>query len=579
MLDHLSEAQKRAYIIADNKLAENAGWDDELFRANSPPCRRRTSTSARSASRMRNWRGCSRRRTPPKDSRTKTRCPRFRKRQSRVLAIFGSSANHKLLVGDATNQDDVARLMAGDAADLVFTRSAVQRRLRGLHGRAPEDQRRPDVRRGVQAVPGSRVSLVPNRREARRLAVRLPLLIVAARVSERAGRRPASKFAVRSSGRRTRLPGVSAATNSSMNRCSTATSPARKIPGTATNRNRRCGRKTNPRRTASIRLQAGGADRARAAEQQQGGRHRRGLVRRVRLNADRLRAPRPQGAADGDRSEVRGLYRAALSGVLPASRLCWTATGGRSMRSPRSASRRPHESSAAAARSRPSKPRFSAAIPISPGCAWRSRTGRRNCASSRTRNAARTEPGGASEQIDEGSGFDGVAALAVLALGGHDGQAHLLADGAGQESAHGMRPASRWLSCSSFAGAPPGRFSRSRILAVLLPSRAPLAFFAPLGAFLAGLAFFPALAFSGATCARTCASGGLFGGFRLPVSVAAGAVSVLLWSMSCCFSFGGDYRGHDMDHSGAPGNASEFCRKSNEGRWNGDGVPAADDRR
>src|SRR5580700_5853080 len=30
VLDHLSEAQKRAYIIADNKLAENAGWDEEL---------------------------------------------------------------------------------------------------------------------------------------------------------------------------------------------------------------------------------------------------------------------------------------------------------------------------------------------------------------------------------------------------------------------------------------------------------------------------------------------------------------------------------------------------------------------
>jgi len=33
VLDHLTEAQKRAYIIADNKLAQNAGWDDELLRA------------------------------------------------------------------------------------------------------------------------------------------------------------------------------------------------------------------------------------------------------------------------------------------------------------------------------------------------------------------------------------------------------------------------------------------------------------------------------------------------------------------------------------------------------------------
>ena len=30
-LAHLSEAQKKAYIIADNKLALNAGWDNELL--------------------------------------------------------------------------------------------------------------------------------------------------------------------------------------------------------------------------------------------------------------------------------------------------------------------------------------------------------------------------------------------------------------------------------------------------------------------------------------------------------------------------------------------------------------------
>src|SRR4051812_41044007 len=32
VLDHLSETQKRAYIIADNQLALSAGWDDDLLR-------------------------------------------------------------------------------------------------------------------------------------------------------------------------------------------------------------------------------------------------------------------------------------------------------------------------------------------------------------------------------------------------------------------------------------------------------------------------------------------------------------------------------------------------------------------
>jgi hypothetical protein len=58
---------------------------------------------------------------------------------------------------------------------------------------------------------------------------------------------------------------------------------------------------------------------------------------------------------------------------------------------------------------------------------------------------------------------------------------------------------------NSFEVTPPVRFSRSRILAVLLPSRASslatLTFVWLLGAFLAGLAFFPALAFAGATLA------------------------------------------------------------------------------
>ena len=30
-LSHLSEAEKRAYILADNKLAEKAGWDREIL--------------------------------------------------------------------------------------------------------------------------------------------------------------------------------------------------------------------------------------------------------------------------------------------------------------------------------------------------------------------------------------------------------------------------------------------------------------------------------------------------------------------------------------------------------------------
>src|SRR5580704_9725220 len=53
---------------------------------------------------------------------------------------------------------------------------------------------------------------------------------------------------------------------------------------------------------------------------------------------------------------------------------------------------------------------------------------------------------------------------------------------------------------SSLAVAPSGRFSRSRIVAVLLPSRA--SFRELLGAFFFGVAFFPALLLLDATLVR-----------------------------------------------------------------------------
>jgi ParB-like chromosome segregation protein Spo0J len=32
VLDHLSPTQRRALVIADNRIAENAGWDDAMLR-------------------------------------------------------------------------------------------------------------------------------------------------------------------------------------------------------------------------------------------------------------------------------------------------------------------------------------------------------------------------------------------------------------------------------------------------------------------------------------------------------------------------------------------------------------------
>src|SRR5579872_1260550 len=85
---------------------------------------------------------------------------------------------------------------------------------------------------------------------------------------------------------------------------------------------------------------------------------------------------------------------------------------------------------------------------------------------------------------------------------------------------------------SSFKVAPSGLFSRSNTFEILLPSRAAgLAFFWPLGAFLARAAFLVAFAFFGATWAPFLATAAFLAGFGLlgfgsSAATAASAVPV-----------------------------------------------------
>jgi len=121
VLDHLTDAQRRAYIIADNQLALNAGWDtdllvdelaslldedfdvgvigfsddelasllddDEVFECNT-------------------------------DADEVPEPPEVAVSATGDLWCLG---DHRLLCGDATNADDLTRLMAGKQADLIFT--------------------------------------------------------------------------------------------------------------------------------------------------------------------------------------------------------------------------------------------------------------------------------------------------------------------------------------------------------------------------------------------------------------------------------------------------------------------------
>jgi DNA modification methylase len=121
VLDHLTEAQKRAYVIADNKLAENAGWDDEMLRIEIEALQDESfdvslmgfedEELARLLAAQEAVEGLTDEDAVPELPETPTS-------RAGDLWVLGE---HKLLVGDATNHSDVTRLMAGDVADLVFT--------------------------------------------------------------------------------------------------------------------------------------------------------------------------------------------------------------------------------------------------------------------------------------------------------------------------------------------------------------------------------------------------------------------------------------------------------------------------
>jgi hypothetical protein len=121
VLDHLIEAEKRAYIIADNQLALNAGWDEDLLRAELAALQAEDfnidvigfndAELARLLAAQDVTPGLT-------DEDAVPELPQTPVSPGGDLWVLG---RHKLFVGDATNRDDVAKLMAGEAAELVFT--------------------------------------------------------------------------------------------------------------------------------------------------------------------------------------------------------------------------------------------------------------------------------------------------------------------------------------------------------------------------------------------------------------------------------------------------------------------------
>ncbi|HDR3117516.1 site-specific DNA-methyltransferase [Pseudomonas aeruginosa] len=122
VLDHLTPTQRRALVIADNRIAENAGWDDAMLRIELEALQLEgfdldiTGFDADALAEL--IAGDE----PDNEGQTD---------EDAVLEVGETPISrpgdvwimgqHRLLCGDATVVEDYDRLMQGDAADMVFT--------------------------------------------------------------------------------------------------------------------------------------------------------------------------------------------------------------------------------------------------------------------------------------------------------------------------------------------------------------------------------------------------------------------------------------------------------------------------
>jgi DNA modification methylase len=118
-LAHLTPAQKRAYVIADNRLAENAGWDEELLRLELEELR-----DADFDLDLLGFTDDELDELLDGDQAGLTDDDEVPEVQEQPVSRRGDvwiCGNHKVLCGDATSADDYAVLLGDELVDMTFT--------------------------------------------------------------------------------------------------------------------------------------------------------------------------------------------------------------------------------------------------------------------------------------------------------------------------------------------------------------------------------------------------------------------------------------------------------------------------
>jgi DNA modification methylase len=122
VLDHLSQAQRRALVIADNRLAQNAGWDEEMLRVELEALREDDFSldllgfeDAEIEALL----------AQPDEALTgdtdDDAVPEPPEAAVTVLGDVWLLGDHRLLCGDATVMTDVEKVLAGGLADMTWS--------------------------------------------------------------------------------------------------------------------------------------------------------------------------------------------------------------------------------------------------------------------------------------------------------------------------------------------------------------------------------------------------------------------------------------------------------------------------
>jgi DNA modification methylase len=123
VLDHLSETQRRALVLADNRLALSAGWDEEMLRVELESLREDAfdlNLIGFSDDELRNLLS----EPEPESAAGLTDEDAVPETSETLITVPGDIwvlGTHRLLCGDSTQMESVERVLSGGLADMVFT--------------------------------------------------------------------------------------------------------------------------------------------------------------------------------------------------------------------------------------------------------------------------------------------------------------------------------------------------------------------------------------------------------------------------------------------------------------------------